>query len=98
MAAAASRHYAIYQGKHRERIKGRASRRMKTGHCVGRRRGFGLLFVLRFLVRLVFFGESDLLLGCSRYIYVEGGRKSADAKKNNIYESKRKVFTSRYMK
>lgn len=45
-----------------------------------------------------FFGESDLLLDCSRYIYVEGGRKSADAKTNNIYESKRKVFTSRYMK
>ena len=46
----------------------------------------------------IFFGESDLLLGCSRYIYVEGGRKSADVKTNNIYESKRKVFTSRYMK
>jgi len=99
VAAAASRHYAIYQGKHRERIKGGASRRMKTGHCVGRGRGFGLLFVLRFFGEAeIFFGESDLLLGCSRYIYVEGGRKSADAKTNNIYESKRKVFTSRYMK
>ena len=33
-----------------------------------------------------FFVELDLLLGRLRYIYVEGGRKSADAKTNNIYE------------
>ena len=58
-----------------------------------------MLFVLRFFGEAeIFFGESDLLLGCSRYIYVEGGRKSADVKTNNIYESKRKVFTSRYIK
>ncbi len=41
-----------------------------------------------------FFGDLDLLLGCSRYIYVEGGRKSADVKTDNIYESRHKVFTS----
>ena len=58
----------------------------------------GCLASIAFVRLRFFFGESDLLLGCSRYIYVEGGRKSADAKTNNIYESKRKVFTSRYMK
>ena len=91
MAAAASRHYAIYQGKLRERIKGGALRRTKTR--------LRIAFCTSFFCEAeIFFGESDLLLGCSRYIYVEGGRKSADVKTNNIYESKRKVFTSRYMK
>lgn len=61
-----------------------------------------------------FFSLGDLLLGGLRYIYVKGGRKWADVntcsnsvddnakniavKPDNIYGSKRKVFTSRYMK
>ena len=85
MAAAASRHYAIYQGKHRERIKGRALRRTKTGHCVGRRRGFGLLFVLRFLVRLRFFSGNRIYFWVARGIYMWRAAGSGPTPKRTIY-------------
>lgn len=77
MAAAASRHYAIYQGKHRERIKGRALRRTKTG--------FGLLFVLRFLVRLRFFSGNRIYFWVARGIYTWRAAGSGPTSKQTIY-------------
>lgn len=72
-------------------LKGRGMRRPKAW------RG---CFLRLALVRMQNFSGNRIYfwVACGIYIYVEGGRKSADVKTNNIYESKRKVFTSRYMK
>ena len=78
MAAAASRHYAIYQGKLRERIKGGALRRTKTR--------LRIAFCTSFFCEAeIFFGESDLLLGCSRYIYMWRAAGSRPTSKQIIY-------------
>lgn len=78
MAAAASRHYAIYQGKLRERIKGGALRRTKTR--------------LRIAFCTSFFGEAEIFFSgnriyfwAARGIYMWRAAGSRPTPKRTIY-------------